>query len=222
MTRTGAAARPQLDDRANSLLEWAVLNTRALAIAGAVILAVALAGWLYLRSQQSKEERASLALAQATESVLQGNFALAQNDLQRVVSQYGGTDAGKQALLALSEVLYDQGKFSDGVSVLETKVDGAPEYLRATFYAQIAAGYEAQGNFPKAGDTYQQAAKATRFDTDRALYLANAARSYAQGGNTKAALQIWQAQAANQSSPVADEARIRIGELTAQPATKAQ
>ncbi|HSJ62780.1 MAG TPA: tetratricopeptide repeat protein [Gemmatimonadaceae bacterium] len=223
MTRTGAAARPPVDieERAHSLLDWAQTNIRPILIGLAIVVAAAVGIWLYLATQANKEQRAASELARASGAVAAGNFALAETDLSRVVQQYGGTDAGKQAVLLLSEALYGQGKYQEGIDALERHADRAPVYLRTAFLSQMAAGYEDLGNFAEAAQTYLRAAQAARFDTERSVLRADAARAHTLAGNVAAARQIWETEASNDASPVAGEARVRLGELNAQAARPA-
>jgi predicted negative regulator of RcsB-dependent stress response len=220
MTRTGAAARPPVDfeERAYSLMDWTQKNLRVVLIGLAVIVAVATGIWLYIATQANKEQRAASEVARASGAVAAGNYALAETDLSRIVQQYASTDAGKQGVLLLSEALYGQGKYQQGIDHLQRYVGNAPDYLRGAFLAQLAAGYEELGNFAEAAATYERAAAAARFDNDRALLRADAARAYTLAGNTGRARAIWEAEAANDASPVVGEARVRLGELTVQPA----
>jgi predicted negative regulator of RcsB-dependent stress response len=223
MTRTGAAARPPVDieERAHSLLDWAQTNLRAVLLGLAIVVAAGVGVWLYVATQGNKEQRAAAELARASGAVAAGNYALAETDLTRVVSQYGGTDAGKQAILLLSEAKFGQGKYQEGIDILQQHADRAPDYLRTAFLAQVAAGYEELGNFAEAAQAYLRAAQSTRFDNDKSVLRADAARAYTLAGNTAAAKQIWEAEAADETSPVSGEARVRLGELDAKPARPA-
>jgi predicted negative regulator of RcsB-dependent stress response len=220
MTRTGAAARPPVDfeERAYSLLGWAQANLRTVLIGLAIVIAAGLGLWLYVQTQANKEQRAAAELAQASSAVAAGNYALAETDLSRIVQQYASTDAGQQAALLLSEAMYGQDKYQQGIDVLQRFSNRAPDYLRSAFLGQIAAGYEELGNYAEAAQRYLTAAEAARFGNERAIFRADAARAYTLAGNTAAAREIWEAEAANESSPVSGEARVRLGELSAQVA----
>lgn len=220
MTRTGAAARPPVDfeERAYSIMDWAQKNLRVVLIGLAIIVAVAVGTWLYIATQANKEQRAAGEVARASAAVAAGNYALAETDLTRIVRQFASTDAGKQAVLLLSEALYGQGKYQPGIDQLQQYLGSAPDYLRSAFLAQMAAGYEELDNYAEAAATYERAAQAARFNNDRAILRADAARAYTLAGNTVRARQIWEAEAENEASPVVGEARVRLGELTAQPA----
>ena len=220
MTRTGPAARPPADfeDRADTFFSWIQLHTRTLTILAAVVVALGIGAWLFVQSRATREQRAYESLERAEQAVAQRNFALAQTDLERVARRFRNTSAGDRAVLRLSEVLYATGKYQQGITELERLSGGADPELGATVEAQIAAGYEELKKFAEAADHYRRAAERARFGTDSALYMAAAARAYTSAGNTAAAQKIWADLAKDDSSPVAGEARVRLGELAARPA----
>ncbi|MDQ3697314.1 MAG: tetratricopeptide repeat protein [Gemmatimonadota bacterium] len=222
MTRTGAAARPplDLDERAETFFEWIQLHSRHVAIGLGIVVAAGITGYLYIRSQASRERRAYESLVTASAAVDAKNWALAQNDLERLVQRYEGTAAGQQAALLLSEVLYATGKYQQGIDQLTRLAAGADADVRAVAEAQIAAGYEDLKNFPEAARHYTAAAERARFEPEKALYMADAARAYTAAGNPEAAKRIWSELAEDDAGPVAGEARIRLGELEAQVAKR--
>lgn len=218
MTRTGAAARPPLEARSATLIDWTYSHVKELGIATAV-LAAALAGiWLYRSNQATRAAGAERAMMEAARSYYSGNLPLAQSDLQKVVTRFEGTPAAVQSAMLLAQVLYDQGKFAEGVAELEKVIDdGAADTFRASIRSLIAAGLEGQGKLKEAGQQYEQAASAAEFDAEKQLMRGNAARSYQAAGDTAAARRIWAEMADDPTNPVAGEARIRLGELTAEP-----
>ena len=219
MTRTGAAARPPLEARSATLMDWTYSHVKELGIATAV-LAAALAGvWLYRSNQAQKEAGAERALLEASRSYYTGNLPLAQSDLQKVVTRFGGTTGAVQSAMLLAQVLYDQGKHAEGIAELEKVVDdGAAEPFRTSIRALIGAGYEGQGKHKEAAAQYEQASAVAAFDAEKHLMRANAARSYQAAGDTATARRIWGELADDPMNPVSGEARVRLGELTAEPA----
>jgi tetratricopeptide (TPR) repeat protein len=220
MTRTGSAARPpaDLDERTESFFSWIQDHTREVAIAAALLVAAGVGGWLYVQSRETREQRAYESLERAELAVNQRNYALAQSDLEKVSRRFRNTAAGDQAVLRLSEVLYATGKYQQGINELERLAKEAEPDLQGAVQAQIAAGYEELKKFPEAADHYRRAAAKARFRADSALFMAAAARAYTSAGNTAAAQRIWSDLAKDDTSPVAGEARVRLGELTAKGA----
>jgi predicted negative regulator of RcsB-dependent stress response len=218
MTKTGEAARPQLDESAESAIDWMKSHARHLGIGAIVVAAVVVGSWVVSRSNATKAASASRALSDAQRSVASGNLPLAAADLQKLVQRYGSTSAGAQARLLLAQVHFQQGKVADGMKLLdEVRVSGP---LKASVHALRAAGLEQDGKPAEAAAEYLRAADAAEMDSERASYRADAARAYAGAGNAAEALKIWQAMADDPTSPMNAEARLRLGELSAAVASR--
>jgi predicted negative regulator of RcsB-dependent stress response len=217
MTKTGAATTgPAFDDRTESAMDWAKANTKPLGIAIGVI---ALAAVLWMVGKQWRNQQADAAeaaLNRARQSYAQGNLPLAQTDLRRVITRYGGSSAGSQATILLAQAYYEQGKADSGLKVLN---DGKPSSMdRASFEALKGAGYEQQKKYAEAADRYKAAAALTEAKIGKDRYMADAARTLTSAGNKAEAEKIWSALAKDPTSAFSAEARVRLGELTATPA----
>jgi predicted negative regulator of RcsB-dependent stress response len=200
---------------AESFIEWVRTNAKAISIGGMVVVAAVAIGMLWRASVEKKEVRASEALGSALAVVQSGNTALAQSDLTAMIRRYGDTKAGVQARMLLAQVLYDQGKAEEGLRELEA---GSPEEpFTASYHALKAAGLEQTGKPAEAAAEYERASSAARTDLAKASYRSDAARTYLVAGNRDAALMIWEAMAADDSNPLAGEAKVRIGELQVKP-----
>lgn len=205
-----------LEERTDSIFYWIQSHTRQITIAAAILAVSAVGAWAYTRTQRSEEQRAEQMLNQARQSMAAGNTALAQSDLDKIAKRYPDAAAGRQAVLLLSEVLYRSGKFEQGIAELRKVADvGSEDGLSAVAEGQIAAGLEELKKFAESADHYQKAAELARFDMDRDLFLASAARALLLAGNQDAARKIWSNLAADESGAVAGEARVRLGELNA-------
>lgn len=218
MTRTGAAARPDMDERAQNILVWAEMHSRLLTAIAVAIVVIAGGYWFYTKSHQARARNAAAALQQAQLAVASGNLALAQSNLEKIVDRYDATRSGKQARLILAQVRFDRGQFADGISVLQPLTKEDDEGLRANAYNLMGAGYEAQKKFDDAARAYQQAATVTSFPIERDQYLASAARALAEGGKVDEAKKLWSRLASDPASAMAAEARVRLGELEAKAA----
>jgi len=219
MTKTGAATtRPAFDDHAESVTDWARANAKPLGLAVGV---VALAAVLWLVGTQWRNQRAEAAdaaLSRARQSYAQGNLPLAQTDLRRVIARFGGSSAGSQATMLLAQAYYEQGNADSGLRVLN---EGKPSSLdRASFEALKGAGYEQEKKWAEAADRYQAAAGLSEAKVAKDRYTADAARSLTEAGKKAEAAKIWSALSKDNTSAYAAEARVRLGELTATPATK--
>lgn len=218
MTRTGATARPPVapDRDAESFVEWAQLNSRALVIGAIVVLLAAAGWWLYRTNREARVAQAETALARAGQSLATNNIPLATTDLQRVVDSFAGTPAAREAALLLAQLYYDQGEYQKGVDVLQKVLgDAEDEGLGAPVQVLIADGQMELQKYQEAAASYLRAAEMTPFAMEKSNDSASAARAYTAANNVEAATSIWSALAKDESNPLRGEARIRLGELTA-------
>ena len=215
MAKSDPAAPVPIEDTTESCVDWVRTNTKARSIGGMVVVAAVAIGMLWRASAEKKEMRASEALAAAQAVVQSGNAALAQSDLTAMIRRYGDTKAGMQGRLLLTQVLYGQGKFDEGLKELESV--GPKEPFAASYYALKAAGLEQTGKPAEAAAEYELAATSAATDLAKASYRSDAARSYLVAGNREAALRIWEAMATEESNPLSGEAKVRVGELKAKP-----
>jgi predicted negative regulator of RcsB-dependent stress response len=218
MTKTAAPARPQLDDRADSFFVWLQTHTRPVAIAGVLIVALGLGVWLWRQSRVARERNASIDLLNTAQTIQAGNVALAQSDLEKLVARYEGTNAATQASFELASIYYRQGQYDRGIALLQRLAESSDDDLvKGMAENGVAAGYEGAGKFADAAVHYRRAAELTRLKDEREVYLANAARAYQAAGNRPEAVALWR-QLIESDGAQAAEARVRLGELTAEPA----
>lgn len=220
MTRTGEDARPVLDEQSENFFDWIQDHTRQITIVGVLAVAAAVGSWLYVKSRQMQAQRAEESLVRAEQSLQAGNLALAQSDLEKVAKRFGSTPAGQQAELLLGETYYRGGQFQKGIDALSKLAGDKGSELSAVAESQVAVGYEQLRKFADAASHYEKAAAKARFTADSLQYLAAAARAFSSAGNNAEAARIWGGLAEDESSPVAAEARVRLGEMKAQPAKR--
>jgi predicted negative regulator of RcsB-dependent stress response len=213
---------PTAADRAQNFMDWTRVNSRAITI-GSLTVAVAAGIYFFVaRSRAIEAENASKALMNAKQSMSSGNLPLAQSDLQKVFSRYGSTSAGVEAAMLLAQIDYDGGKAQDGLNVLQ-KAQGSrsASTVQPTLLSLEGDGYAQLHKLADAGNKYEAAAAATTFETERAYMMAKAARTYGDAGDTTKARQIWEKLVSDpKAKAVVGEARVRLGELTAQVAKK--
>ena len=218
MTKTASPSHPQIDDRADTFFLWVQTHMRHVAIAGVVVVALGLGFWLWRQSRAARERNASLELLTASQTIQSGNLALAQSDLEKLVTRYQGTNAAAQAAFELASIYYSQGQYDRGIALLQQLASSSSDPLvKAMAENGVGAGYEGGGKFADAAGHYRSAAELTRLEDERDIYLANAARAYQSAGNKTEAIAIWRRLAEAEGTQAA-EARVRLGELTAEPA----
>ncbi len=201
------------DDPLENVTHWFQENAKVIAIGvGAIAVAVS-AIMVYRASETSKRERASMALYAAQAPAVEGRMDEAATELQKVVQRYGGTTSGQQAALLLAQLYFDQGKFAEGMSVLEGARGSASREFAPSIDALIGSGYELTGEHEKAAESYGRAASAADFESDKAQYQTFQGRALMAAGKLDEAKSIWEKLAANESLPFAQEARVRLGEI---------
>ncbi len=208
----------RIEEEGWTFFDWLQANNRAVTIAAAVVVSALLGGWFYMRSGDLKRLNAERMLNQAKQSIAAGNAPLAQADLQRVATRYKGTPSGVQAAMILAQMRYDEGKFAEGIQVLEPLRSGSDD-LQASVLSLIADGQLASGQAAEAAETYQDAAAATTLVGEKTVYRSKAARALMAAGKTAEARTLWQQLADDPDAELVHaEARIRLGELNVQTA----
>ena len=199
-------------------MDWVRDNGKPIGI-GLAVIAVAVIGWIGVRQyQNSQADQAEAALNRARQSYAQGNLPLAQTDLRRVISRFGGSSAGSQATMLLAQAYYEQGHADSGLKVLN---EGDPSTVdEAAFEALRGAGLEQKKEYVQAAERYRAAAAAADAKIAKDRYMADAARALTSAGNKAEAAKIWAALATDNASTFAAEAKVRLGELVATPASK--
>jgi tetratricopeptide (TPR) repeat protein len=213
MTSRKSGSSLDLDESTESALEWVRGHAKQVgigAMAAATIVVVAL---LVRSSNRTKEINAGRALADAQRSVATDNLPLAAADLQKLSQRYGSTRAGTEAKVLLAQVMLQQGKPAEAVTVLDGV--GAAGPLTASVHALKAAALEQTGKPEQAAAEYVKAGDATPLLPEAESFRADAARAFLKAGKKEEALKIWQRMAADPGSPLYGEAQLRIGELTA-------
>jgi predicted negative regulator of RcsB-dependent stress response len=217
-----AAETASAADHAQTFVDWTRVNARWLTIGAVVVVLAAASYWFYLRSQEIQSANAEKALMNAKQSMSAGNQTLAQSDLQKVYSRYGSTPAGVEAAMLLAQADFDSRKAQDGISLLEKlSGSGAASRMESTIRSLQGDGYMQLGKPVEAAKRYETAADATTAEAERAYLRSKAGRAYQIAGDTAKARQIWTSMLNDPTAQsMAPEARVRLGELTAQVAKR--
>jgi predicted negative regulator of RcsB-dependent stress response len=214
-------ARQSFDDPTEPFAAWVRQHAKSVGIA--VLAVVVLGGglWLYQYATVQQALRADEQLMQPERSLGAGNIPLAQNDLKQLIQRYKGTAAATQASMLLAQTYYDQKKQADGIAILE-KVPrgGVSAPFAPAVESLIGVGYSDEGKYREAAAHYVTASTLTPYAGVRGQYKANAARALTNAGDTTQAVAMWTALAQDETSPLAAEAHLRLGELTAKAAAK--
>ena len=198
-----------------------VARKREFSIGAIVVLAVAGGFLLWRLSANQKNERARAALADATNTLYSGNKPLGETQLQAAADRYRDTAAGIEAAMVLAQTDFEQGRWDDGLKVLDAiEKSSAIDNFKPQIEGLMAGGYADLKKYDDAVKHYQNAAEGTKYQSIKDLYLADAARVLERAGKNDDARKIWTEIASRPDSPMLAEAKVRLGELEATPATK--
>src|SRR5262245_39676887 len=129
------------DGSAESLWEWIVANQRRVGtIAGAVVVIVGVV--LFWRESVSvKNQRADAAFQAAEGAFFGGNIPLARSDLEKLATRYPSTAGAIQGRLLLAQILFGEGKYDEGLKVLDQAASsGGSDKFASSIEERMAAG----------------------------------------------------------------------------------
>ena len=205
-----------LGERSESIVDWLQLHTREVVIGAVVVVVLIGGGWMYKRSAASTASRAEAAYFQARGAAASGNAPLAHAELEKVITRFGGTTAAVQSAMLQAQLYYDEGNYAEGMKALESASGRrVAADQRAAITGLEATGLVGQAKYKEAAERYLGAANAAPFALDKAQFKSEAAQAYTLAGDTAKALELWTELAADETSPMAAEARVRLGELEA-------
>jgi predicted negative regulator of RcsB-dependent stress response len=210
-----ASSDSSLEDATDSMTDWVRDRSRPIAIGVLAVVTLGAGTLLWRNASSSKAQRAETAFFQAQGPIAQNDLAGAERELKSVAERFPGTAGGAQARLLLAQVYYDQGKYQAGIDAL--KAGDAPAALRTSTKVLMAGGYEGLAKHAEAAKLYEEASAESPIG-QRDELRANAARNYQAAGNAAAAQKIWTELSRDDANPLADEARVRLGELAAKAA----
>ena len=122
---------------------------------------------------------------------------------------------------AVLHTYYDQQKYADGLAALQhASTSGSATAFAPAIESIMGDGYAQQGKYKEAASHFAAAADRSPYPLEQARLRANAARAYANAGDVAAAVALWRPLAEDPKSGEAQEARLRLGELTAKAAGK--
>lgn len=202
-------------ERVERWVAWVKANQRRLTIVSGALVVVAGGVWFAVSARQRRETFALRELSQARASAEAGNLPLAASDLSRVVSTYGGTRAGQEAVLLLAQVRLLQGQSELAVTELEQFLAAGPrQEFRAQAQGALGAALEQVGQFASAGRAYETGASVSEYKLLSSQFLMDAGRAFTLGADSASAIRVYQRILADHAdTPAATEARVRLAEL---------
>ncbi len=186
-----------------------------LGIAGAVVV-VALGTWLVIETGQRRQLRAAEQLDQARNIAESGNLPLAASELQKVITNFSGTDAAVEAVVTLNQVRMVNGQNELAVVGLQDYLKTNPKKAyKVPAQGLLGEALENAGRPEDAGQAYLGAANDAELDYLKAQYLLSAGRAFTNAGNVDEAFKALSAIIEKYPDTNSKtEATVRLSELT--------
>ncbi|MFL5607116.1 MAG: tetratricopeptide repeat protein, partial [Gemmatimonadaceae bacterium] len=127
---------------------------------------------------------------------------------------------GAEAGILLAQLKLEKGDNQGAATYLEgltRRLETGPDAVSAR--TLLGDAYSQLAKYAEAAAEYQRAAEASTMPNERTMLMAKAGHALMAGGKSLEARKVWEALANQSDNPgIAAEARVRLGELSAQPA----
>ncbi|MBA2565604.1 MAG: tetratricopeptide repeat protein [Gemmatimonadetes bacterium] len=222
--RTTRISRRELkrDPFVDHVFDWALWtreNVRALTVAGAalMVLVVAMVIWRITRANESQQ--AAVRYQEIFGAYAAGNYQLAANDFRQFRGQYGKSAYGDDATVYLANSYVQAGDHGAAIKVLrDFDAEHGDSPLRHASAMLLGTAYEGSGDWVKAAEAFVSARQKASFDFERVDALMAEARVRVAGGAEEGGIEAYRSVVESfGESPRAQEARVRLAELTAKP-----
>jgi predicted negative regulator of RcsB-dependent stress response len=212
------AKQPHLhtgSDAGDRAIEWVKHHQKRLTIGAVAVTLLGFGVWFTRAAQFRKEGFAARELSQARFAAGAGNFQLAASDLSRIITSYGSTPAGQEAVLLLANVHMEQQQPGLAAAELQDFLDGGTQReFTGPAAGLLASALEEMGDLPRAADAYDRAIEATPYALIRNDYLMDLGRvAWAIGDTARAAEAYERVIEESEDAPAVSEATFRLAEM---------
>ncbi len=206
-------------DAGESTVQWVQHHRRQLTIGATFVFLIGGGLWFSRAAQVRKEVFAARELAVARFAAVSGNLQLAASDLTAIVTTYGRTPAGEEAVILLANVYLQQNRPELAVAQLQRLLSaGAAAEFRGPANGMLGKAFEGLGQYGDAADAYAAGAAATPYDQLEHELLLDQARAAVAAGDPAQAIAVYQAIIdEDDTSQAAAEAVFRMAELGSLP-----
>lgn len=164
-----------------------------------VLAVVIVAVFIYLNQRAQANEEAGAELSRIMELYDSGSFLEAIEGrqgtnikgLKYIVDEYGSTDNGETAKIYLANAYAMLGKTEDAFKYY-SEYAGDIDMYKAASYAGQASYFSLKGDYQKAADLYNRAARVSKENVQRPDYMLQAAINYINAGEQLEAKELLQ------------------------------
>ena len=148
--------------------------------------------WMYTNYSSERSNEAGLAMFKAQNLYINGQYALAASDFERVSEEYSGTDAGEKAVFYAGDSHFKAGDLNQALTFFERCRDELSEDDPLMLNAIVgqAAVYEELKDFEKSIQYYQEALELAVYDYQKIEILDALSRVMALAGRNREALEM--------------------------------
>jgi tetratricopeptide (TPR) repeat protein len=164
------------------------------ALAGLVLLAAGVAGYLYYQTQQ--QAAAEEELARIVRTYEQGSYQAALDGtgnamgLLAISDNYSGTQAGNLATYYAADALYRLGEYDRALGLFQD-YEATEDFIGASALAAQAAIHANRSEFDRAASLYVDAAEQYPNSLTTPKYLMSAGKAYEEAGDYSAAIDAY-------------------------------
>ncbi len=142
--------------------EWAEENLNTLLIAAGVLVIVVVAIWFFVSQSSRKDTDAFDLLGRAEVEMRNNQGQVAAIDFQKVIDDYGGSAAAKQAAFQLANLYFQTNDYDKAQQAYRTYIDkfAMDDVSKYSAMEGIAASLSALGKYNEAAKQYLEVARA--------------------------------------------------------------
>ncbi|MCZ6754413.1 MAG: tetratricopeptide repeat protein [Gemmatimonadetes bacterium] len=208
----GTVTRP---DAADLAVQWVTVHRRRLTIGATFVFLIGGGFWFTRAAQIRKDDFAARSLSQARFAAISGNLQLAASDLTGIITTYGRTPAGQEAVILLANVYLQQAQPQLAVAQLQQLLSvGTKPQFEGPANDMLGKAFEEAGQYDDAAVAYAAAAAATPYDMLQADLWLDEARAALAARDTARAIAAYRSIIEEDDESVAAaEAVFRLAEL---------
>lgn len=161
-------------------------------IIGSIVGALVLAGvvWMYVNFRAETRAEASLAMFKAEGLYINGQYALAATDFEKLAEDYSGTEQGVKAVYFAADSYFNSGDYDRAMELYTRFRDdnSRKNPLMVNAIVGIGACHEQFDEFPQAVEAYREALGLAEFEFQKIEILAAISRTHRQAGQVDEAI----------------------------------
>jgi TolA-binding protein len=197
-------------------------QTRLLLGAGGLFVTVFLV-WFYFNYRTDRQQEASLALFKAEAVFMNGDFAVAAADFDKVTQDFSGTRPGEKAIFFAGDSYFKAGQYEQALSRFDDCRKELPQSdpLMVNCIVGQGAVQEQLGNRDKAIEFYNEALKRSKYEYQKVSIMTDLARALTAAGKDQEAIAVMDSLVARYpDNPQTQQVAETLAELKARAAAK--